>query len=121
MKVHLLIVEDDPDIADTLAELLESVGYDVSKAENGRAALEQLNKATTLPDLILLDLMMPVMDGWQFRAAQRADPRSADVPVLLLSAHVKAEQAAQELGARALLPKPVDVEALLRAIAEHSH
>lgn len=120
MSVSLLIVEDDPDIADTLAELLDYAGYGVSTAGNGRSALESLQRAPTLPDLILLDLMMPVMDGWQFRSAQLADPRLARIPVLVLSAHVDAERAAQQLGALALLRKPIDVEALLRAIAEHT-
>jgi CheY-like chemotaxis protein len=120
MSSSLLVVEDDPDIADTLAELLEDAGYRVATAGNGRIALDHLQLSPELPDLILLDLMMPVMDGWQFREAQQSDPRLAGVPVILLSASVKADQAAQELGVRALLRKPVDIEALLRAIAQHT-
>ncbi len=81
---RVLIVEDDVDIRETLAELLATAGYETAEAANGRDALDLARRAT--PDLIVLDLMMPVMDGWQFRSAQRRDPSLAPIPVIVISA-----------------------------------
>src|SRR5512138_1556906 len=81
---RVLIVEDDVDIRETLAELLATAGYDTAQAANGRDGLDQARRAP--PDLIVLDLMMPVMDGWQFRSAQRGDPALAPIPVIVISA-----------------------------------
>ncbi len=81
---RVLIVEDDVDIRETLAELLATAGYVTAQAGNGRDALDEARRAP--PDLIVLDLMMPVMDGWQFRSAQRRDPALAPIPVIVISA-----------------------------------
>jgi CheY-like chemotaxis protein len=75
----IMIVEDDVDIADLVATTLEDDGYAVLVATNGQEALDKLRAAGTRPSLILLDLMMPVMDGWQFRKAQTADPALAEM------------------------------------------
>ena len=83
-------------------------------AANGQEALDKLRQATRPAHLILLDLMMPVMDGWWFRAAQKGDPALADLPVVLLSAHVDVRSAANLVAAVAWLKKPVDPRALLR-------
>src|SRR6476661_1385409 len=86
----VLVVEDDDDTRDSLQELLGNEGYAVLAAANGAAALSLLRaapRARTPPcDLVILDLMMPVMNGWDFRARQRADPTLAGIPVLLMSA-----------------------------------
>jgi CheY-like chemotaxis protein len=112
----ILLVEDDPDVSDAIASCLEDHGYEIMVAANGREALERLRQVEGLPRLILLDLMMPVMDGWQFRAAQRADPALAAVPVVLLSAHVGLREAAAEMGALHWLKKPLDLDALLAVV-----
>jgi len=111
-----MVVEDDADIADAVATTLEDNGYWVMVAVNGQEALDQLRAGAQRPSLILLDLMMPVMDGWQFRAAQTADPALADIPVILLSAHVDVRAAAGRIAAVAWLKKPMDLRELLTAI-----
>jgi CheY-like chemotaxis protein len=112
----IMLVEDDGDISDAIASCLEDHGYRVMLAANGQEALEKLRGAPVQPDLILLDLMMPVMDGWQFRAAQKADPTIASVPVVLLSAHVNVREAAAKLSAAGWLKKPIDLDSLLEAV-----
>lgn len=115
----ILIVEDDRDIAETLAEILEYNGYEALTAGNGKEALDKLRQVEKLPRLILLDLMMPVMDGWQFREAQSGDPALAHVPVIIVSAHVRARETAAQLGAVGWLKKPVDLDTLLQAVTDH--
>src|SRR6476646_6367807 len=78
----ILIVDDDKDVRSALAELLEGEGYAVAGAHNGHEAL-QLMRAGLHPAVILLDLMMPVMDGWDFRSEQQRDPAFAGVPVVI--------------------------------------
>jgi signal transduction histidine kinase len=109
----LLIVEDDLDIREALDGLLSLEGFRVRGCSNGREALEWL-RASNRPDLILLDLMMPVMDGWQFRVLQKDDPRLSTIPVLALSADATAKAAA--IDADAYLKKPVDYETLIDTI-----
>ena len=109
----LLVVEDDADIREALDGLLSMEGFRVTGCSNGREALEWL-RAAPKPDLILLDLMMPVMDGWQFRVAQKDDPELAHIPVLALSADSTAKAAA--IDAEAYLKKPVDYDTLIDTI-----
>lgn len=111
----VLVVEDDADVREALSWILEDAGYRVLLAENGRVALEVLRGAVR-PRVILLDLMMPVMDGWQFRAAQRADPAIADIPVICITAHPDAEATSAELAARVWLRKPLELPVLLGAL-----
>ena len=101
-------------IRTALQGILEDEGYAVTTAENGRQALERL-RSTTAPDLIVLDLRMPVMDGWEFRAAQKSDPALARIPVLAVSADGSAKAAA--IDAEAYLRKPLSTDALLNAIS----
>jgi CheY-like chemotaxis protein len=103
----ILLVEDDAAIRDALQTLLADEGYLVSTAENGRQALEQLH-AGQAADLIVLDLQMPVMDGWQFRALQKADPLLFDIPVLAISADGSAK--AEAIDAEGYLHKPFSLE-----------
>ncbi len=114
----VMVVEDDADISDAIASTLEDHGYCVIVAANGQEALDKLRQAPKPPHLILLDLMMPVLDGWQFREVQKGDPALADVPVVLLSAHVDIRSAANQLAAVAWLKKPVDLRALLEVVEE---
>src|SRR5215831_14973272 len=82
----ILIVEDDNDVRSALSELLEEEGFSVEGAHNGREALARLRGGTVHPAVILLDLMMPGMDGWDFRSEQMRDPELAAVPVVVVSA-----------------------------------
>lgn len=116
---RVLVVEDDAALRETVAEILADAGYAVSSAGNGREALAEA--AVRHPDLILLDLMMPTMNGWQFRAAQQKLPGLAAVPVIVMSACSDLE-GESDLGAvAASFSKPFDVAALLEGIRRHTH
>jgi CheY-like chemotaxis protein len=113
---RILIVEDDDDIRRSLADVLEHRGYPVALAHNGLEALEYLRSAPQPPRLILLDLMMPVMDGWQFCAAQQEDPSLATIPVVVLSAVTNLRQNAASLHVADYLPKPIELPQLLKSV-----
>ena len=115
---RILIVEDDLDIRDVLTQVLEFEGYQVSAVGNGREALDYL-KNSPRPGLILLDLMMPVMDGWQFRAQQQQDPELNSIPVVILSADGNVYQKAATIRAAGYLKKPVELETLLETVGRH--
>jgi signal transduction histidine kinase len=110
---RLLLVEDDGELRSSLSELLRSDGYDVIGAANGSEALEYLRQSPA-PDLILLDLMMPVKDGWQFRIEQKRDPNISSIPVLAISADDTPKAVA--IDAEMYLKKPFQYTALLDAI-----
>jgi len=116
---EVMLVEDDQAIRDMLHELLEDEGYRVRSAANGRDALLRL-RAGGAPHLILLDLMMPVMDGRAFREAQRGDPTLSHIPVILLSADDRVAEAASRMSVSAWLSKPFELGALLDAVQRHS-
>jgi CheY-like chemotaxis protein len=113
----VLIVEDDLDIAETLAAVLEDRGYRVETAANGVAALARLHRSPR-PELILLDLAMPLMDGREFRRAQLAEPELASTPVVVLTAGARAPE--PELAPMAWLFKPVSLDDLLRVVARYA-
>ena len=112
----ILIVDDDADVRESLAEVLGEEGYRVAGVRNGREALEYL-RSETLPSLILLDMMMPEMDGWRFRLELQKVPELASIPVVILSGHGSVRDAALVLGAADYLRKPLRLESLLE-IAE---
>ena len=112
---RIAVIDDDHDIRAMLRVVLELSGYEIIVAQNGRDALDLLRVVPPVA-LIILDLKMPVMNGWQFRDAQRADPDLRDVPVLILSGDTGVAAAARALGAEAHLEKPVDIDALLRTV-----
>jgi two-component system chemotaxis response regulator CheY len=113
---RVLVADDDPSIQGFLAEALTDEGYEVRTAANGREALTILREWR--PDLILLDLMMPEMDGWTFRAEQRAMPSVSDVPVIVLSATRDLATKARDLDPAQVFSKPFDLESLLGTIAQ---
>ena len=112
----VLVVEDDQEVRDAIAEVLEDSEYRPLPAANGAEALERLRTATPQPCVILLDVMMPTMDGWQFRAAQQSDPAMKDIPVVLLSAHTDVKSAAAQMQVAGFLPKPVAIDKLLQTV-----
>ncbi|MET0343904.1 MAG: response regulator [Polyangiales bacterium] len=112
---RILVIEDDLDIAEAMLDVLMDDGYEVAHASNGREALELLHSEPS-PSVILLDLMMPEMDGAQFREAQLSDPKLAQIPVIVLSADRKVAEKARELGVQAFLVKPLGPEQLLAIV-----
>ncbi len=106
---RVLVVEDDDDSAALAVEILSDANYEAERATDGRAALERLER-DPLPSLILLDLHMPVMDGWEFRRRQRSSPRCADVPVIVVSADASPDAAAIDVDY--FLRKPFTAESL---------
>jgi serine/threonine protein kinase len=111
----VLVVEDDPQARASLAKLLAADGYQVATAGNGREALERLEEGP-LPSLILLDLAMPVMNGWEFIQEQRKHPAWGQVPVVVISASQPAPGTAAALGAAEFLQKPIDLVRLTRTV-----
>src|SRR4051812_19345351 len=108
----ILVVDDDAAIANGLCELLQTEGYDVARAGTGDEALGILHNDPSFR-LIILDLMMPGMDGASFRSAQKQDPRLAPIPVIVISAVNRVADAAAALAPAAVLPKPINVPTLL--------
>jgi CheY-like chemotaxis protein len=113
--VGVLVVEDDEDSRDLLRDLLEANGYPVMTARNGQDALDHL-KAFAAPCLILLDLRMPIMDGWTFRERMLADPLLATIPVVAVSAAHPTERARRPLPFTSVLEKPFEFDVLLRTV-----
>jgi CheY-like chemotaxis protein len=107
----VLLVEDDPTILGAMKMVLEWEGYEVACASNGQEALERL-RAGERPSLILLDVMMPVLDGRQFREEQKRDPDLASIPVVVVSA----VEGASSLDAAGHVQKPFEVEELLQTL-----
>ncbi len=119
MNSKILVVEDERAQREALAEVLSRLGYEVQCAANGSEALDLMRHSESLPGLILLDLMMPVMDGWEFRAQQRKDRTLADVPVVVLSALDDAAKKKVQDGAAAFLSKPLRWQALLPVVERY--
>ena len=115
---RVLVVEDDIDVRDAVSEALRDAGYTVVVAENGVAALDYLYSSAPLPGVILLDLMMPRMDGLEFRERQRGDPRLAAIPVAILTADGHAGAKAERLGAFAGVAKPIKLKGLLQLVEQ---
>ena len=111
----ILVVDDDPDIRDSLREVLEDEGYTVNTVGNGREALDYLHRSPR-PCVILLDLMMPVMDGWQFRREQKQDAAIATIPLIVITATGKRPVL---IDADELVMKPLDLGRLFEAIERY--
>ncbi len=111
---RILLVEDDAGIRDSVAECLELEGYEVAAVSNGSDALDWL--ARDVPDVLLVDLVMPVMSGGELLARVKGDPRLAGVPAVLMTAAIPTPQSPVPK-ADALLPKPFDLDALLEVVA----
>lgn len=116
---RILIVEDDRDLREALSDILRDEGYEVAGAAHGGEALDLLRGDFLRPALILLDLTMPVMNGWQFRAQQRRDPRLFDIPVVVLSAGDHLIEQMGPLEIQEYVRKPIDLVHLLTTIERH--
>ncbi len=113
---QLLIVDDDIDIATTLKEIFEDEGYDVHCEPNGMRALQFLKSQHDKSWVVLLDLMMPVMDGFEFRAKQKQEPELSHIPVVMMSAGMREFPEAMLDGAKAFISKPIQLRNLLSVI-----
>ena len=117
MKV--LVVEDDEAIAEALVSLLEDAGHLARHVPDGRRALEDLRSGEET-NLILLDMTMPVMNGWRFREEQMKDAALAGIPVIVCTADALSAERAREIGAAGWLRKPLDPERLLEVVGRFS-
>ena len=112
----VLIIEDDEAIRNVMQMGLEVEGYSADVAVNGKDALDLLSKNSHLPSLILLDLMMPIMNGWQFLEERKKDARLAAIPVVIVSAFA---ERATGLEYQGLLKKPVNLDQLLQTVRKY--
>jgi CheY-like chemotaxis protein len=116
-KTRILLVDDDGDLRRSLGEALEEAGYDVTASANGYDALVRLKEAPR-PDVILLDLLMPVMNGWQFCLAKKADPATAPIPVIAMSAAVSRDPGSPYfIDVDDFIAKPLELDELLSKLA----
>ena len=113
---ELLIVDDDDGVRTALGDLLDYEGYPVTLCSNGKEAMDHL-RSQPLPFLILLDLQMPEMDGWQFCRERKKDAALSAVPVIVITAF----QSPGELGVNEIIHKPIDVEHLLNSVRSYYH
>jgi CheY-like chemotaxis protein len=116
----ILVVEDDPDTRELMTWWLDAEGYDVQTATNGQEALTLLQREAP-PSAMLVDLMMPVMDGAELRRQVQRMPAVSSVPFILVSASLNAGRIARELGIDEVVAKPFDAEHLLQIVASHCH
>jgi CheY-like chemotaxis protein len=115
MTKKILVVEDDNSIRELLVELLQSEGYEVTSAINGLEGLKVLQDQSN-PDLILIDLMMPVMDGYTFRHEQMKNQKWSKIPVVVMSAEANAKEKMKGFNITAFLSKPVELDTILKTV-----
>jgi CheY-like chemotaxis protein len=113
---YILVIEDDQFIRELMREILEGEGYNVATAINGQDAIDQLKKVDVLPFLIMLDLMMPIKDGFTFRKEQQADARLRGIPVIVLSADRQMVSRQEELKAADYIKKPPSIDDIVEAV-----
>lgn len=111
-----MVIDDDRDIRESIVEILRDAGYEAEGAIHGADALHRLVAGTARPSAIVLDVMMPVMDGIAFRAALARDAGLASIPIIVISAYRDLEETARELGAAGHLPKPLQLRELLDTV-----
>jgi two-component system, chemotaxis family, chemotaxis protein CheY len=115
----ILVVDDDPYLCEIMTDVLETEGHEIRSASNGEEALARIRERK--PHLVLLDLMMPVMNGWEVAAALRSNPEWADIPIVLITAaHGSDSQKQQATGARAVISKPFDIDQLAQVVNKHA-
>ena len=119
MSHRVLVIDDDLDLREAMIEVLEESGHPATGVANGSEALVHLRSASDQPCLILLDLMMPVMDGRAFREEQLRDPALSPIPVIVISAFRDVEQTAREMQVSAHVKKPVSLRALVQLVEQY--
>jgi len=119
MSKRILIVEDDNSIRELLVELLQGEGYDVTSAVNGLEGLKCLEQNPNF-NLILIDLMMPVMDGYSFRTEQMKNPKFSKIPVVVMSAEANAKEKLKSYQITAFLSKPVELDTIIKTVELYS-
>lgn len=117
--MSILIVDDDFAIRDSLSQLLEGEGFSVTAVSDGQEALSYLFQSSEYPCLILLDLMMPGINGWEFRRQQKQNPAFASIPVAIISADRNLKAQATTLEAQGYIDKPIDVDALFQIVGRY--
>ena len=118
-RKKILLIEDAVDIQNLLAQLFELEGYEVLSAFHGKEALTKLHSLECLPHIILLDLMMPVMDGYAFRREPRMHPRIATIPTVVMTAERDIHSKRNEIPADAYIQKPLDIDHLLDVVRQN--
>jgi CheY-like chemotaxis protein len=113
---QIFVVDDDDDIRESLMDFLQDQGYAPIGAADGKEALDLLGASAEPPCVIILDLMMPVMDGRSFREAMLRDPALSGIPVVVISAYNDGADTAKQINALTYLPKPLDLDALLEIV-----
>ena len=116
MSKKILVVEDDRDILISITELLTMEGYEVLQANSGLAAINLLKELQDMPDLIILDLMMPGMNGEGFRTEQLKNEKFAAIPVLLMTADAHPDSVQLKIGAKGFIKKPLNIDKFLETI-----
>jgi CheY-like chemotaxis protein len=116
MAARVLVVEDDADLRQSICTVLDDAGYSSRAAENGEVALERVREER--PCVILLDLMMPIMNGWEFRSEQLRDPKLSSIPVVIMTADGRGADKARTLHAD-YLQKPIHLDALLELVNDY--
>lgn len=114
----VLVVEDEPYLCDLIADVLEAEGHSARKASNGLDALQMISERK--PHLVLLDLMMPIMDGWEFMAELRANPAWDDVPVVIITAVYDVAKTQSITNASAVITKPFDIDQLSDVVRHYA-
>ncbi len=110
----ILVVDDDVYLCEIMSDVLQAEGHKTRTASNGLEALERIQEHK--PDLILLDLMMPVMSGWELAATLRANPDWNNIPVVIITADYHVERKREETGAKAVITKPFDIDQLVEVV-----
>jgi two-component system alkaline phosphatase synthesis response regulator PhoP len=115
---RVLVVDDDPDVVAICSLVLESEGYEVAAALNGSDAVDKVKKSEGDIDVVLLDVMMPVIDGLTVCKMVKRDPRTCDLPVIIMSASEVLREKSADCRADAVIPKPFDIDSLLDTVGQ---
>jgi CheY-like chemotaxis protein len=118
-EAFVMVVDDDSDLREAITEVLQDSAYSVVGAANGKEALDFLRGATSLPCVILLDLMMPIMDGKTFRAELMRNPLLSEIPIVVLSAHANMDAVLAGVAVSGKLRKPVQMGSLMAVVDRH--
>lgn len=115
----VLVVDDDPHLCEIITDVLEAEGHITRTAANGQEAIERIRERK--PQLILLDLMMPIMNGWELADTLKGSPQWADIPVVFVTAaHNVMQSKPQDMGVKAIISKPFDIDTLVEAVQAYA-